>query len=486
MKDDGGRLARVHRRDSLLARAARVIRHLWFAALAALAACAQLPTRPPIGPIADVPATVAAPATTALSAPYATAAARRDTALRVWRLIDERFYDPKLNGVDWQGARDRFVPRAAAARSDAEFYAALKSMVATLRDSHTLVLTPRETVDRRQFIAPRLGFTLGWIEDKVAVVEVEPDSPAAAAGLQVGDVIRAVNGTRFDDEFVRHARNTPQAAEPPAPEAIDTAAEARPNADGERERVLRAAARAVRSAAGTPPLLKPVHLVVERDAGVAEATLTATLAPRPPSAELHWLDGGVALIRFTRFLPEVRARVEQALADARSARAIIIDLRGNGGGLFEFYRWFAGRFLREPRTVMHALRRESVWIGQDEADVRAGGGAEPLLQPLAVLIDSRTASAAELAAVTLAEQRGALLVGAETCGCVVGVRAEYVLPDGGGLRISETGFVSARGARMEGRPTQPAVRITPTLADLRAGRDVALEEARLRLLASRP
>jgi carboxyl-terminal processing protease len=486
MTDDGERLARRHRRDSPLARASRIVRHLSCAALAALAACAQLPTRPPTGPIADVPASVAAPATTALSAPYAAASARRDTALRVWRLIDERFYDPKFNGVDWQGARDRFVPRAAAARSDAEFYAALKAMVAALHDSHTLVLTPRETVDRRQFIAPRLGFTLGWIEQKLAIVEVEPDSPAAAAGLQSGDVIRAVNGTRFDDDFVGRARATPQPAEPPTPEAIDTAAEARPSADGERERVLRAAARAVRSAAGMPPLLKPVQLVVERDADVAEATLTATLAPRPPSAELRWLDGDVALIRFTRFLPEVRAKVAPARAAARAARAIVIDLRGNGGGLFEFYRWFAGRFLPQPRTVMHTLRRESPWSGRDEGDVRAGGGADPLLQPLAVLVDARTASAAELTAVTLAEQRGALLVGDETCGCVVGVRAEYVLPDGGGLRISETGFISARGARMEGHPTAPAIRVTPTLADLRAGRDVALEEARLRLLASRP
>jgi C-terminal processing protease CtpA/Prc len=77
------------------------------------------------------------------------------------------------------------------------------------------------------------------------------------------------------------------------------------------------------------------------------------------------------------------------------------------------------------------------------------------------------------------------LIGEPTCGCVVGVRVEYVLPDGGGLRIAETGFVSARGVRMEGQPTLPTVRVTPTLADLRAGRDPVLEEA-VRRLAPRP
>jgi len=454
-----------------------------------LAACAQFPTRPAVGPIADIPASVAAPATTGLSAAYAAASARRDTADRVWKLIDERFYDPRFNGADWPRVRERFVPRAESARSDADFYAVLKAMAGALRDSHTQVLTPRETIDRRRFVSPRLGFSLGLIDGRPVIVEIEPDSPAAAAGLRAGDVLRAVNGTRIDEEFLRTARATARPTENSAVElTLDMGAEARPTAtDGERERVLRAVARVVRSAAAMPPMLAPVHFEVEREAGVvAEATLTATLAPRPPTAESRMLDGKVALIRFSRFLPEVRQAVERALLEARPASAIIIDLRGNGGGLFEFYRWFVGRFLTEQRTVMRTLRREETLAEPAGAEVRAGPGSEePLLQTLAVLVDARTASAAELTAVTLAEQRGALLVGDATCGCVVGVRTEYVLPDGGGVRISETGYVSPRGALMEGHPTVPLMRVAPGLAGLRAGRDVALEEAHRLLLAGR-
>jgi C-terminal processing protease CtpA/Prc len=99
-----------------------------------------------------------------------------------------------------------------------------------------------------------------------------------------------------------------------------------------------------------------------------------------------------------------------------------------------------------------------------------------------VLTDRRSGSASELTAVTLLEQRDALLVGESTCGCVVGVSWEYVLPGGGGVRVSETGFRSAHGRRMEGEPLTPAIYVPPGVAELRAGRDRALEAAERALL----
>ena len=86
---------------------------------------------------------------------------------------------------------------------------------------------------------------------------------------------------------------------------------------------------------------------------------------------------------------------------------------------------------------------------------------------------------------TLLEQRNAIIVGESTCGCVVGVSWEYILPGGGGVRVSETGFRSARGRRMEGEPLVPTIYMPPGVPDLRAGRDRALEAAE-RALLERP
>src|SRR5262249_44936875 len=150
-------------------------------------------------------------------------------------------------------------------------------------------------------------------------------------------------------------------------------------------------------------------------------TLRTSLLPtsfaRPPAAELRWLEGQVAVIRFTRFVPELRPELDAALNEASKARAMIIDLRGNGGGLIEMFRWFTSRFMSEERVAMRSLSRDRVdgrsqnisemYVGPDRFDTTA----KPLVQPLAVLVDGRTGSAAELAAVVLAEQRAALLVG---------------------------------------------------------------------------
>jgi carboxyl-terminal processing protease len=461
---------------------------LSFALTLLLVACGALPTRPSAGPIADVADDVAAVSTTSLSSPFSTRNARVDVADRAWRVIAGNFYDPKLNGVDWGAVRKATRTRVAAAANDSEFYAALKDMAAALGDSHTMVLTPRETLDRRRFVSTRIGMQITYIDSRVVVSEVEPESPAARAGISVGDILFAAGATRFDGAFIRAALADPRLTHGDVlagdgPEALPT-----PASENERVRVLRAVRREMRRTALPGKTGGLTVDVVRTDGALLRAQLVPTPSARPPSAELRWLDGQVAVIRFTRFVPELRQELEAALEEAHKARALIVDLRGNGGGLIEMFRWFTGRFLPEERLVMRSLSRDRVdgrsqnigemYVGPDRFDT----AARPLLQPLAVLVDGRTGSAAELAAVVLAEQRSALLVGEPTCGCVVGVRFEYVLPDGGGVRVAETGFVSARGARLEGAPTMPAVRVMPTLAELRSGRDPVLEEAHRRVL----
>lgn len=447
------------------------------AAACLLAACGALPERSPSG-TADFPAQLAPVSQTALSPVYDTPDKRAATLERAWQLVADRYYDPSFNGVNWVAVRERYLPAALAAASDAQLYRALKAMVRELRDSHTVVLTAKESADRRRFIAPQTGAALGIVEGRAAVVAVEADSPAARAGVRAGDVVVALNGTALDEAFFERASaSADDDAEPSSVLPLP-----RDAAEAERGRRLRALQRLLRRAPDAPP--PSLRLALQRAPHVAPIEVDLPVVPvgAPPRVELARLDDGIAVLKLTRFAADVRAELRRALEQLADAGALILDLRGNSGGDYAMYTWLATQFMTAPREVMVSVRREGA--GQRRLAVVLRPGVAAFAGPIAVLTDRRTASASELLTTTLVEQRNAITVGESTCGCVVAVRREYVLPEGGGLRIAETGFVSARGRRMEGEPLAPTRLVLPTLADLRAGRDPALEEAR-RLLKER-
>jgi len=434
--------------------------------------------RPVDGPLEGVFDPVAPVSMTRLSSVYATEQARYQTADRVWQLVNQRFYDPSFNSVNWRAVRAHALSRAAAADSDATFYQALKEMVNTLGDSHTQVLTPRETFDRRVYAALRIGVTLAFLDNQVVIESVQPNAPAEKSGVRVGDVVKALGSAHapvlMDEAFIWAALRTPvQSNKDEAP------------TQNQAQRVLAAVDAVLQPlmVEHSRGLAQPIQMTLVRaDQTRVEVNLMPDRVVEEPTVQMRWLDGRIAFIKFNRFAQETKAQLAHALDEAVSARAVIIDLRGNAGGLIDQYLWFVGQFFEISEPAMYELRRDpKAADAQRERALRAGPGHTaargPLRQPIVVLVDGRTASAAELTAVSLRELRSAVLVGSPTCGCVVAVPHEHILPDGGGVRIAETGFRSVRGKRMEGEPTEPTVRVEQTLADLRQGRDEVLIRA---------
>ena len=459
------------------AMAARVIRHLAFAlAFAATSsAVASLPARPAGGPAPGLSEHTARSLQHELSAEFGTAELRLQVQQRAWQIVADRHYDPSFNGVDWEAVRKKYQLPVIAAKSDAEMYLVLKAMLRELKDSHTRIVTPRESADHRRFATLASGISLSVIDDQLLVIDVDPESPAARADVRKGDVVVAIDSRQFDAAFLRAARDLPLTA------ADITSSEAEP---ARPEEVVRfAQLRAVRRALQRMPDAVPrvQVLTLQRD---GDQQITVTLMPepliRPPAVTSHVSDTGIAVLKLNRFSVRNRSDVEQALRRVADARALVLDLRGNGGGDYSQFTWLVRQFLPEPRVVLTQLSRRG--DEQSTRELRITPAEAPFLKPIAVLTDRRSGSASELTATTLLEQRDALIVGESTCGCVVAVRSEYVLPGAGGVRVSETGFRSAHGRRMEGEPLAPTIYAPPTLAYLRAGRDRALEIAEKALL----
>jgi len=156
---------------------------------------------------------------------------------------------------------------------------------------------------------------------------------------------------------------------------------------------------------------KTVRLTIVRDIMIREIELT--LAPfEVIEHAVRLLPDGVGYVRIKRMTKGISVKVKAAIEVLRSrgARALVIDLRENSGGVFAEGLRVAELFVRKGVPLLHSLGK-----GSKVHSYRAGNEA-PFTGPLALLVDSSTASAAEMVAAALARRQGTLLVGDTTFG----------------------------------------------------------------------
>ena len=429
-----------------------------------VAACAPLPTRDlraSRGEVADV---VQHPSPSP---------SRADTVDRVWRTIADVYYDPTFNGIDAGTLKTKTLAESQGVTSDADFYRVLKRNVRALHDSHTLILTPREAEDSRVRRATQIGLVFAISEGRAVVASVVTDFPAERAGVLPGMIIEAVDGQPIDEAFFVRARTTPTDPSGSEPFGLDPA-------DAERSLRLRAVRALLVSSDGSTPR----HRMTLRraDDTLMDADVEAVAGDVPTRESLETRPSGINVLRLSRFDSAMRGQMAYDIERSRlDSKGLIIDLRANPGGEQRLFEWLVGRFMARRVPILDTITRAGSRRVVDT--IESNPAPHPYLQPIAVLTDRGTASASELTAHTLVEERGAIAVGEATCGCVVAIRHDYVLPDGGALRVAQVGFRSAHGRRMEADPLLPAIAVVPTLAQRRARRDVVLEAAERALLA---
>ena len=375
----------------------------------------------------------------------------------VWEQVRARYYDPQMRGVDWPAARDTFRTQAAGAAGQDELYAVLRRMLGLLRDPHVRVFPPGEGADWRATNFVAVGMGVREVGGELVVSEVERGSAAERSGIRAGDVVLEVDGQQAERIVARRMEERPAGS----PDSARHVAAARVF-DGPRDTY--------------------VHVKL-RDRGGRSKTvrLRRVLRTREPSAQARRLVREFGFVSFNVFTPETVASVLRALGgELKGARGLVVDLRENGGGEAEAMTDLASAFLPAGRRLGRFTDRKG--RVQAEPSTRAAplstaARLTAFKGPVVVLTGARTASAAEVFAAALGEEGRATVVGEGTCGCVLGVSRRHVLPDGGILDVSELDYHTTRGRRLEGVGLAPDQTVTPTLRDLREGRDVALERA---------
>ncbi|MEQ8601882.1 MAG: S41 family peptidase [Marivibrio sp.] len=260
-----------------------------------------------------------------------------------------------------------------------------------------------------------IGVTLEAHPDGARITRVEPDNPAAGAGLLVDDVIVAVEAAPLSGLGLRRI--------------------------AERLR---------------GPIDRPVTVTIRR-AGVAEPITVAVGRTRivPDTVDLRREDG-VAVISVSSFNQRTAKRLAEALASAQAAaggrrEGVILDLRGNPGGLLDQAVDSADLFL-EAGLISRADGRHP----NSHQRFYAEPGDLAHARPLVILINGASASAAEILAAALQDQGRAAVVGMNSFGKGT-IQTVIPLPNDGELYLTWARFVAPSGYPLQRLGVGPTI-----------------------------
>jgi hypothetical protein len=194
------------------------------------------------------------------------------------------------------------------------------------------------------------------------------------------------------------------------------------------------------------------------------------LSPPRDDFEMRRLAGNVTYLRFDRFHGgDIMSRTFDAI-EAAGPEGLVIDLRRNSGGVMLQLQRFLGRLLGNDVDI------GSLRAGTARTRMRTWRWGAIYRGPVVLLIGPSSMSAAEIAAAALQDHQRGMLVGRMTNGSVLNSR-KYPLPDGGMIMVPVKDYYRVDQRRIEGVGVEPDVHVMPTLEEVRAGRDAALERA---------
>ncbi|HZV84735.1 MAG TPA: S41 family peptidase, partial [Brevundimonas sp.] len=293
----------------------------------------------------------------------------------VWNEVRREYYDPGLHGIDWDEARRTWRPEALAARDDRGLYRALRAMLDLLDDDHAGVSPPAvaRRQDRLRQRRAALGVTLRpdpEDEDRYVIERVREDSPAAEAGIAPGWRLLIENDAAWSPE--------------------------RDVVEGQ-----------------------PVSLTMIDEAGRARSlTVSPRILEPRPAFTVDRSRPGVVVLAIEGFEQGLGRWIGDQLAQIEPETDVILDLRGNSGGLLLEADAVLSCFLPAARPWATRTTRSGRRILMKTGGA-CGSLDGPVANDVAVLVDEQSRSAAELTPAALQEARRAVIVGAPTAGAVL-------------------------------------------------------------------
>jgi len=349
---------------------------------------------------------------------------------RSWRIIKSKYYDPNLNNQDWARWNKHYSNQI---KTVDDAYVAINTMLASLNDPYSKFLSKEEFAEQNTNIDAKIvgiGVNIMSIDGKILIVSVVEDTPAYKAGLKAGDIILKVDRTDVNGKTVSDV------------------------------------ATLIRGEIGTTVNLeilrnkKKIYRLINRQE-IQIKNIKASI-----------LENNLGYIQIVSFISsDMTKEFVDALSKTQNCNGLIIDLRGNTGGLMPNAVVIADMFMTKGNIVSVVDRKNQ------KANIDAQTKNYAISKPTVLLIDEGTASASEILSGALKDNKKAVLVGKKTFGKGM-IQRIYPMPNQTGMNLTIAKYLTPKGNDINKKGIYPDYEVDYTDKDFYNNRDPQMDEAK--------
>ena len=316
-------------------------------------------------------------------------------------------------------------------------YGAIEGMAKSLGDPYTSFFSPEDAQRFAQDLSGTfegIGAEIGIKKNQLTIVAPLEGTPAQEAGLKAGDSILEINGKNTSDFTTEEAVNL------------------------------------IRGPKGTY-----VTLTIYRDGWPSAKDIEITRQTiKIDSTKWELKDGNIAYVQIFQFDESLSGDFKNGVYQILQspAKKIILDLRNNPGGYLETAQEIAGYFLENGQTVLI----EDFGGKKEQQIYKAPGNGELLKYPIVILINEGSASASEILAGALRDNRNAQLIGKKSFG-KGSVQELAELRGGSFLKITIAKWLTPKGHSISEAGLEPDIKIEITDKDAEKQKDPQLDKA---------
>lgn len=330
---------------------------------------------------------------------------------KTWKVIHKDYYEPSLNHQDWYRWRTRYQGKI---KTDDDARVAIDTMIASLNEPYTRFMPQKDFEELTTSITSKIygiGVNIYSNSGKIEIFNIIPSTPADFAGLKQGDIITAVDGKEINGMNISEVAALVRGPENSVVELS----------------ILRDGKKLVKKIKRKEIKIKNVKSSV--------------------------LDNHIGYIQIISFMGGTTPNeFMEALENTKNTDSIIIDLRGNTGGLLDNAVFIANMFIQQGEIV------EIIYRNGYKKSIQASPDQKLLDKPVVVLVNGASASASEILSGALKDYHKAKLVGKKTFGKGL-VQKVVPLPNKTGLNVTIARYLTPNGTDINKLGIKPDVEV---------------------------